>query len=128
NTTGNILSASTGGTGTGSGIASGIGTAANLPVLLDNGEIALAINALQNLDFARTLAEPNLVTMNGQPADFRAGGEAPVPVVTGITGAGLGGVAFVPFGVHLFFTPFITDKDRIRLQVRADVSTKDLAS
>ena len=128
NTTGNILSSTTGGTGTGTGIASGVGSGANLPAVIDNGKIALAINALRTLDFARTLAEPNLVTLNGQPASFQAGGEFPVPVVTGFTAAGLQGVSFVPFGVQLNFTPTITDKDRIRLNVTADVSTKDLSS
>jgi len=128
NNTGNIASATGGGTGTGSGLASGIGSVANLPLVLDNGQITAAVNALRTLDFARTLAEPNLVTLNGQPANFRAGGEFPVPVVTGYTAAGLQGVSFVPFGVQLSFTPYITDKDRIRLSVKADVSTKDLAS
>jgi pilus assembly protein CpaC len=126
-TTGNILGSTTGGT-TAGGITSGVGSAANLIGVIDQGKIALAINALRTLDFARTLAEPNLTTLNGQPANFRAGGEFPVPVVTGFTAAGLQGVSFVPFGVQLSFTPFITDKDRVRLLVSADVSTKDLSS
>ena len=32
---------------------------------------------------------------------------------------------FVPFGVQLQFTPFIQDRDVIRLQVNAEVSTRD---
>jgi pilus assembly protein CpaC len=100
---------------------------ANLPVSLDNGQVRLAINALRNLDYARALAEPTVTTMNGQTATFQAGGRFPVPVVTGVVGTGnLQGVQFVPFGVQLTFTPFITDHDRIRLQVAADVSSKDI--
>jgi pilus assembly protein CpaC len=34
-------------------------------------------------------------------------------------------VAFVPFGVQLAFTPYITDRDRIRLDIAAAVSTRD---
>jgi pilus assembly protein CpaC len=99
-----------------------ISAAANLPALLDNGQIALAINALRNLNFARTLAEPSLVTLSGQAATFQAGGQFPVPVVTGFTANGLQGVSFVPFGVQLSFTPIVTDKDRIRLTINAEVS------
>jgi pilus assembly protein CpaC len=102
-----------------------IGNAANLPALLDNGQVALAINALRNLNFARTLAEPSLVTLSGQAATFQAGGQFPVPVVTGFTQNGLQGVSFVPFGVQLSFTPIVYDKDRIRLTISADVSTRD---
>jgi pilus assembly protein CpaC len=105
----------------------GITTTANLPAILDNGQINLAIRALRRLDMARSLAEPNLTTLNGQPAFFFAGGQFPVPVVTGATATGLQGVSFVPFGVSLQFTPVITDKDRIRLQLNATVSTRDLS-
>lgn len=98
----------------------------NLPVALDNGQIRLAINALRNLNYARSLAEPNLVAMNGQMATFRAGGQFPVPIVTGFTAAGLQGVNFVPYGVQLNFTPFITDRDRIRLNINAAISTRDV--
>ena len=98
---------------------------ANLPAMIDNGQIALAIRALRTLNLARSLAEPNLVTLNGQPARFRAGGEFPVPS-SSVAFGGVGqGVAFVPFGVSLQFIPYITDRDRIRLQVSADVSTLD---
>jgi pilus assembly protein CpaC len=51
-----------------------------------------------------------------------------VPVVSGTTLSGLQGVSFVPFGVQLSFTPFITDKDRIRLTVNATVSVRDVAT
>ncbi len=109
--------------------------AGNLPVLLDNGQIPIAINALRTLNYARTLAEPNLTTMNGQTATFLAGGQFPVPVLGGVGqfgqgglggfGGGLQGVQFVPFGVQLFFTPYITDRDRIRLTVNSTVSTRN---
>jgi pilus assembly protein CpaC len=124
--TGNIAGQTAGGNGIG-GASTG-GGANNLPTILDNGQVAVAINALRNLDFARTLAEPTLVALNGHQANFQAGGEFPVPVVTGATATGLQGVNFVPFGVQLHFTPYITDKDLIRLQVKADVSTRDPSS
>ncbi len=104
------------------------GSAVNLPVLLDQGQISIAIQALRSVNLARSLAEPNLTTLNGIPAYFQAGGEFPVPVVTGATATGLTGVSFVPFGVQLNFTPFVTDKDRIRLQLNATVSVRDVAT
>jgi pilus assembly protein CpaC len=100
----------------------------NIMALLNNGKIPLAIQALRTNNLARSLAEPNLVTLNGRPATFRAGGEFPVPVVTGATAVGLTGVSFVPFGVTVSFTPLISDKDRIRLQVNAEVSTRDVGT
>ncbi len=143
NRTGNIATGGLAGTaalagGGLGGLAGGIGNALglstnNLPVALDNGQINLAINALRALDYARSLAEPNLVALNGETANFQAGGSFPVPVVaSGGFGGGFGGnlqgVNFIPFGVQLAFTPFVTDRDRIRLTVAADVSVRDIAT
>jgi pilus assembly protein CpaC len=100
----------------------------NLPVALDNGQVQLAISALRELHYARTLSEPNLVTMNGQPANFMAGDLFPLPYVAAYTTTGLQGISYYPVGVQLQFTPFITDKDRIRLQINAEVSDRDLTT
>lgn len=99
--------------------------APNLTGLIDAGRVMLALEALRSVNLARSLAEPNLVTINGEPAAFQAGGQFPVPIVTGATATGLQGVSFVPFGVLLNFVPFIADKDKIRLQVQAIVSVRD---
>ncbi len=118
----------TGNVGLGGGGGGGAGGAiANLGAILDGGNIPLAINALRTLSYAKSLAEPTLVTMNGQGANFLAGGQFPVPIVSGFgINNGLQGVSFVPFGVQLNFTPFITDRDRIRLQLNANVSSRDV--
>jgi pilus assembly protein CpaC len=104
---------------------SGVSPLANIPVALSNGQVILAINALKSMHYAKSLAEPSLTASNGHTATFLAGGQFPVPVVTGNTLNGLQGVQFVPYGVQLNFTPFITDKDRIRLNVSASVSVRD---
>ncbi|MBV8267723.1 MAG: hypothetical protein JO252_15465, partial [Planctomycetaceae bacterium] len=109
-----------------SGGATPMGTG-NIVAVLDNGRILASITALRTLSFARTLAEPNLVTTNGQSASFLAGGEFPVPVTGGFT-AGIQGVQYVPFGVQLRFIPYVTDKDRVRLIVSSNVTTRDLSS
>ena len=100
----------------------------NMVAVLDNGLINSTITALRNLNFARTLAEPNLTTTNGQTASFLAGGEFPVPITSGTTFTGLQGVQYVPFGVQLRFIPYITDKDRVRLVVSSVVSTRDIST
>ena len=116
-----------------------VAASANLPISLGGGRVPISINALRTLNYARSLAEPNLVAMNGQTAFFLAGGQFPVPVLGGVGqfgggglgggfGGGLQGVQFVPFGVQLSFTPIITDRDRVRLTVLSTVSTRDAAS
>jgi len=126
--TGGLLGLQANGAGFGGGGGSVSTSGINLPARLDGGNILLAINALKNLSLARSLAEPNLVTMNGRVASFLAGGEFPVPVVTGATAVGLQGVSFIPFGVQLRFTPVITDRDRVRLTLNGTVSTRDNAT
>lgn len=115
--TGNLASAGGGGQ-----------SGANILASLDMGQVRLAIEALRRMNLSRTLAEPNLVASNGQPAEFQAGGRFPVPIISagGVgNGQNLQGVSFVPFGVQLQFTPIIQDRDIIRLQLNAEVSTRD---
>ncbi len=98
------------------------GVSPNIPLLIDKGRSSLLLNALRTNNLARNLAEPNVVALNGRPATIFSGGEFAVPVVTGATAVGLQGVSYIPFGVTLTFTPTITDRDRIRLNVAATVS------
>ncbi|MFO1004033.1 MAG: hypothetical protein U0936_27260 [Planctomycetaceae bacterium] len=93
--------------------------------VVNRGDFDLAIRALKEMNLARSLAEPTLTTLNGQQANFNVGGSFPVPVVTGQTAAGLQGVEFQQYGVQLNFVPVVTDHDRIRLTLQANVSTRD---
>ncbi|HEV7998614.1 MAG TPA: pilus assembly protein N-terminal domain-containing protein [Planctomycetaceae bacterium] len=119
-TTGGLIPTTVTGMGTTTQLIGG-----NLPAIIDNGKVTLAIQALRNINLARSLAEQNVVALNGQTARFRAGGEFPVPAATVTFGAVAQGVSFIPFGVQMQFVPFITDRDRVRLQVGATVSTLD---
>jgi len=80
------------------------------------------MRALESTGAFQSLAEPNLIAYNGQEASFLAGGEFPVPVVSGVTGQV--SVIFKEFGIRLNFTPTIAG-DAIRLKVRPEVSTLD---
>ncbi len=53
----------------------------NEPVVwdFDAGHFAMFLNALKSNQMAKLLAEPNLMTLDGQPAQFIAGGEFPSP-------------------------------------------------
>jgi pilus assembly protein CpaC len=120
-TAGNLLSAASN---------TNSGGLANINFNLDNGQVPVALNALRNLSYARSLAEPNLTALNGETASFLAGGQFPVPVISSSSSSfnNLAGVQYVPYGVQLQFTPYITDRDRIRLVINATISTRDLST
>ena len=83
------------------------------------------IKALQQKGYFQSLAEPNLIAFNGQKASFLAGGEFPVPIVQGGSGAtNAVTIQWKEFGVRLTFTPTIAG-DTIRLKVRPEVSSLD---
>lgn len=81
--------------------------------------VSHAIRALERDGLIRTLAEPNLTAVSGEPAKFLAGGEYPVPVVDS-TGALT--VTYKEFGVGLAFTPVVLSEGRISLKIETEVS------
>jgi pilus assembly protein CpaC len=89
------------------------------------------INALRQNNLLRVLAEPNLIAMSGQEANFLAGGEFPIPVTQG-GGAGAGGIAITveyrEFGVRLKMIPVVLGDGRIRLKVAPEVSDLDFTT
>ncbi|WP_298972223.1 type II and III secretion system protein family protein [uncultured Roseobacter sp.] len=85
-------------------------------------QVGLLLEALERKGAVRTLAEPNLVALSGQEANFLAGGEYPVPVAQDNDTIS---VEFKPFGVELNFVPRVVDQDLINLQLSAAVSAID---
>ena len=83
------------------------------------------IQALADDQLVHLLAEPNLTTMSGQPANFLVGGEFPIPVATN---ANTISVDFKQYGVSLSFVPTVLNKDQIVLHVRPEVSALDKAN
>jgi len=84
------------------------------------------IEALENVNIAETLAEPNLIAMNGKEASFLAGGEFPYPTVSGSSGGTTAvTIEFKEFGIRLNFIPTLTPRGTIRLQVAPEVSALD---
>ena len=99
-------------------------------VFLMGGNTLNMIRAMQTNGALRSLAEPNLIAMDGQVASFLAGGEFPIPVVQGGGGGGNTTVTIVfkEYGVRLNFKPTIIDEDHIRLELEPEVSTMDFAN
>jgi pilus assembly protein CpaC len=96
---------------------SSLGVTGAFNAVLDTQDVDLALQAVSSNSYSKILAEPNLVTLNGQPASFIAGGEFAVPTVVGVDGVSAATTRFRGFGTQLVFTPTIIDKDRIRLSV-----------
>ena len=95
----------------------------NLSAILDGGDVELFLRATSTNGMAKILAEPTLVTISGQSANFIAGGEFAVPTAVGVGGIGAVSTTFRGFGTQLAFTPTVLDKDKIRLQVAPSFSS-----
>ena len=79
--------------------------------------LSAALNALETDGVLKMLAEPNLVAMSGEKAEFLAGGEFPVPSVQASVNS-VTTVQFQQFGVSVQFIPIVLSENRIRLTVR----------
>jgi pilus assembly protein CpaC len=80
------------------------------------------VEALKQEKLLKILAEPNLVTINGRPANFLSGGEIPIPVPQGL---GTVTIQWRDFGVRLEFVPYVLGAGRMRLEVSPEVSELD---
>lgn len=81
------------------------------------------LKALERDSLFKLLAEPNLVAVSGEEAEFLAGGEIPVPIPQGGTGGGSSlTIEYKPFGVAVKFRPFVLSENRLRVEVQPEVS------
>ncbi len=88
----------------------------------NNTSVDNIIDALEEKGLARRLAEPNLVTLSGDTANFLAGGEFPFPVQADDFRTTL---EFKKFGVGLAFTPTVLGDGQINLKIKPEVSDLD---
>ncbi len=77
---------------------------------------------LETQGLLRTLAEPNLLAVSGEPASMLAGGEYPVVAVSDKGDSSTVSVEYKPFGVSLAFLPVVMGPGRIWLKVSTEVS------
>ena len=87
--------------------------------------LGATIQDLESRSVLQILAEPNLLALNGQKANFLAGGEFPFPVVQSGVNVGAVTIQFRPFGVKLDFTAYIGPDRVIRMHIVPEVSTLD---
>lgn len=81
--------------------------------------ISAMIDALERNNLFKLLAEPNLVAMSGEEAEFLAGGEFPIPIQafdSQVT------IEFKQFGVAVKFLPIVLSDSRIRITVSPEIS------
>jgi len=99
------------------GIASAIGVLG-----FDGDNVDTSFDLLETQGMLRTLAEPNLLAVSGEPASMLAGGEYPVLAVSDDGSDGTVSVEYKPFGVSLAFLPVVMGPGRIWLKVSTEVS------
>ncbi|WP_029894574.1 type II and III secretion system protein family protein [Desulfohalovibrio reitneri] len=99
----------------------------NSALTLKQGDVYYSafIDALKENGLVKILAEPNLVCLSGEEADFLAGGEIPVPVPQGL---GTVGIEYKSFGVSLSFKPTVLSQERLSIQVEPEVSELDFTN
>jgi len=91
-------------------------------------DVLSGIQALEAKGLVESLAEPNVLAVNGKEASFTSGGEFPFPMIQ--SGSAIGAVTIMwrEYGIRLTFQPDITPRGTIRLQVAPEVSALDYAN
>jgi pilus assembly protein CpaC len=106
----------------------GILSSSVLNLLVMGGNSLAMLRMLQTQGAIRSLAEPNIIAMDGQQASFLAGGEFPVPIVSSDGAHTAVTIVWKEYGVRLNFKPTIIDEDHIRLEMEPEVSTIDFSN
>ena len=113
------------GTGTNFAFNSDVAPSSLVTILagIPSADFEMFVQALVENQYLKMLANPTLVALSGEEANFLAGGEFPVPVVQG---GGSGGssisIEYREFGVRLSFKPIVLGDGTIRLYVAPEVS------
>jgi pilus assembly protein CpaC len=92
---------------------------------IPNRNITAVFKALQDKNLLNVLAAPNLSAVSGAEASFLAGGEFPIPIVSGSMGTQTLTIQFKEYGVRLRFTPTVLDSMLVNIKVMAEVSSLD---
>ena len=79
---------------------------------------------LKEHNLTKVLAEPTLMAISGQEAQFLAGGEFPIPIPQAF---GVTTIQFKEFGVRLGFNPLVLNDKKISMKISPEVSALDFA-
>jgi hypothetical protein len=77
------------------------------------------VQELRKNNFSKLLFAPTLVTVSGRPASFFVGTQLPIPAA----GGSIQAVEYIECGQHLDLLPVALGNNKVRIDVRAKVST-----
>jgi Flp pilus assembly secretin CpaC len=84
-------------------------------------QILAAVDFMTEKNLARSVAEPNIVTLSGELASILVGGEVPIPTTSANQVSTFSGVFFQDFGVRLDIRPTVTGGDLIAMEVAPSI-------
>ncbi len=90
---------------------------------LSRQNLELYLQALEQDEYVRLLAEPNLVCLSGEEASFLAGGEIPIPIPQATAGGVTITIEWREYGIRLNLDPTVLGDGTIRLHVAPEVSS-----
>ena len=96
----------------------------DLGIALASGGVqaAAVMDVLDDYKLGKILAQPTLVSLSGQHAEFLAGGELPVPA-PGMQGQIT--IDYKPYGIQLVFVPTVLAGNVVDVRVQVEVSELD---
>ncbi|MBK7860492.1 MAG: pilus assembly protein N-terminal domain-containing protein [Archangiaceae bacterium] len=86
-----------------------------------NGGSSFSVGFQNNDGYGRLLAQPKLVCASGEKAEFTAGGEVPIPLITNNQFT----IEYKPYGVILKLRPTADRNGNIQTEIEAEVSEID---
>ena len=102
-----------------------VSSVVNILLFRPDINLVAAIQAMQAKRVLELLAEPNLLAISGQQADFLAGGEFPFPMVQPGQGQSAISILWREYGIRLSFVPTVTPRGTIRMKIAPEVSSLD---
>ena len=102
-----------------------LGNAVDFFFNIPSREVSAMIQALHENNLLSILAAPNLSAMSGEEASFLAGGEFPIPIVSGSMGTQTVTIQYKEFGIKLRFIPTVMDSNLVNIKVATEVSSLD---
>jgi len=105
-----------------------LGNAVNFFFQMPTQKFTSIFKALQENNLLSLLATPNLSAISGAEASFLAGGEFPIPIVSGSMGMQTVTIHYKEFGVKLKFVPTVLDSNIVNIKVAAEVSSLNFES
>ena len=101
------------------------GTSLGFGLVGSSGIFQAFIEALKQEALLKILAEPELVTTSGRPANLLSGGEFPILVPQSL---GTVTIEWREFGVRMEAVPIVLGNGRLRLEVQPEVSERDFSN